>query len=391
VTVGPNGKVQADIEAREIVIDGRVEGNLKASESAHFGASSRVSGSVLTPRIGSMTARDCGARWKRHPRVPRAGLLRPLKGVSLPTSNQYLPAQQKASKANHELVGKTPPACRASGNRRSGCEARSDSVCSSVRQSPHLKWPEGFLWLISDVPHGRVLDLGPVWQSTVSFFVDKGYRVSTEDLLRTWKDFLALRKRAFARRLSAPMRSEFRLPCSPINFSKTHCNIRNVASMECSPGPAGLFRSGGCTSPDGTPVTRASSRWRHAGDVFTVVPQSVFIAIASWTARRWNCWQLRPLRFIPTFFRIEKSSACLANSGLRRLSSAATRSAKAFSSSSHFPRCYPQTRIRSHDNQISVVYICLSGVLGLRGWVGLYAWRSLSLPAVRGENGTFSS
>jgi len=47
-----------------------------------------------------------------------------------------------------------------------------------------------FLWLISDVPRCRVLDLGPVWQSTVSFFVDKGYRVSSEDLLRAWKDFL---------------------------------------------------------------------------------------------------------------------------------------------------------------------------------------------------------
>ncbi len=47
-----------------------------------------------------------------------------------------------------------------------------------------------FLWLVSDVPQGRILDLGPVWQSTVSFFVDKGYRLSTEDLLRTWKDFL---------------------------------------------------------------------------------------------------------------------------------------------------------------------------------------------------------
>jgi cytoskeletal protein CcmA (bactofilin family) len=58
VTVGPNGRVQADIEAREIVIDGNVQGNLKASESAHFGASSRVSGSVLTPRIGI----DDGAR-----------------------------------------------------------------------------------------------------------------------------------------------------------------------------------------------------------------------------------------------------------------------------------------------------------------------------------------
>jgi cytoskeletal protein CcmA (bactofilin family) len=58
VTIGPNGRVQADIEAREIVVDGTVQGNLKAGESAHFGASSRVAGSVLTPRIGI----DDGAR-----------------------------------------------------------------------------------------------------------------------------------------------------------------------------------------------------------------------------------------------------------------------------------------------------------------------------------------
>ena len=58
VTVGPNGRVQADIESREIVVDGTVQGNLKASDSAHFGASSRVTGSVLTPRIGI----DDGAR-----------------------------------------------------------------------------------------------------------------------------------------------------------------------------------------------------------------------------------------------------------------------------------------------------------------------------------------
>src|SRR5208282_3762504 len=58
---------------------------------------------------------------------------------------------------------------------------------ANVRISNGLK---EFLWLLSDTPHGRILDLGPVWQSTVSFFVDKGYRVSTEDLLRTWKDFL---------------------------------------------------------------------------------------------------------------------------------------------------------------------------------------------------------
>jgi hypothetical protein len=61
------------------------------------------------------------------------------------------------------------------------------SVSANTRLSNGLK---EFLWLISDVPRGRILDLGPIWQSTVSFFVEKGYRVSSEDLLRAWKDFL---------------------------------------------------------------------------------------------------------------------------------------------------------------------------------------------------------
>ncbi len=61
------------------------------------------------------------------------------------------------------------------------------SASKNVRQSNGLK---DFLWLLSDVKNGRILDLGPVWQSTVGFFVDRGFRVSTEDLLRSWKDFL---------------------------------------------------------------------------------------------------------------------------------------------------------------------------------------------------------
>src|SRR6202050_5702026 len=80
-----------------------------------------------------------------------------------------------------------------------GPSAAAAATSNNLRISNGLK---EFLWLISDVPHGRVLDLGPVWQSTVSFFVDKGYRVSTEDLLRTWKDFLAAEEEGFR---SAPV------------------------------------------------------------------------------------------------------------------------------------------------------------------------------------------
>lgn len=73
VTVGPNGRVQADIEAREIVVEGKVDGNLKASERAHFGSSSRVNGSVMTPRIGI----DDGARLRGKVETVPAAPVRP--------------------------------------------------------------------------------------------------------------------------------------------------------------------------------------------------------------------------------------------------------------------------------------------------------------------------
>jgi hypothetical protein len=78
----------------------------------------------------------------------------------------------------------------------------------NVRQSHGMK---DFLWLISDAQHGRILDLGPVWQSTVNFFIERGFRVSTEDVLRSWKEFLGEEEQ---RLRSAPVGSEA-APLSP--------------------------------------------------------------------------------------------------------------------------------------------------------------------------------
>jgi cytoskeletal protein CcmA (bactofilin family) len=69
VTIGPNGRVQADIEAREIIIEGSVQGNLKAGERVQLGAQSKVEGSVLTPRI----AIDDGARLRGKVEMVRTG------------------------------------------------------------------------------------------------------------------------------------------------------------------------------------------------------------------------------------------------------------------------------------------------------------------------------
>jgi hypothetical protein len=61
------------------------------------------------------------------------------------------------------------------------------SASHSVRQSNGLK---EFLWLLEDVNDGRLLDLGAASQSTVSFFIQRGFRrVSAEDLLGGWREF----------------------------------------------------------------------------------------------------------------------------------------------------------------------------------------------------------
>lgn len=62
-----------------------------------------------------------------------------------------------------------------------------------------------FLWLIGDSQQGRILDLGPVWQATVTFFIERGFRVSTEDLLRAWKEFLVSEEEDFRK---APVGNE---------------------------------------------------------------------------------------------------------------------------------------------------------------------------------------
>ncbi|MGA7915175.1 MAG: polymer-forming cytoskeletal protein [Candidatus Acidiferrales bacterium] len=70
VTVAATGKVNADIEASEIAVDGQVQGNLKATENVRLGATSHVQGSILTRRI----AIDDGARLRGKVEMIRSGV-----------------------------------------------------------------------------------------------------------------------------------------------------------------------------------------------------------------------------------------------------------------------------------------------------------------------------
>jgi hypothetical protein len=64
---------------------------------------------------------------------------------------------------------------------------RAPEMPESTRVSNGLK---EFLWNLDGLGRGTLLDLGPAWQTTLSFFIERGFRVSSEDFLRGWKAFL---------------------------------------------------------------------------------------------------------------------------------------------------------------------------------------------------------
>jgi hypothetical protein len=56
-----------------------------------------------------------------------------------------------------------------------------------VRQSNGLK---DFLQHLDGIRKGTLLDMGPAWQSTLSFFIERGFKVYSEDVLTAWRDAL---------------------------------------------------------------------------------------------------------------------------------------------------------------------------------------------------------
>ena len=51
LTVGPEGRVRANLQARSIVVQGRVEGDLYGVEHAELKKSATVVGDIYTPRL----------------------------------------------------------------------------------------------------------------------------------------------------------------------------------------------------------------------------------------------------------------------------------------------------------------------------------------------------
>ncbi|MGA2420144.1 MAG: polymer-forming cytoskeletal protein [Candidatus Acidiferrum sp.] len=51
LTIGPNGVVKADVDAREVLVSGRVEGNINGRDKIQLLSTGQVSGEVRTERL----------------------------------------------------------------------------------------------------------------------------------------------------------------------------------------------------------------------------------------------------------------------------------------------------------------------------------------------------
>lgn len=89
VSIGPSGRVTVDVEAREIVVNGQIKGNLHGHERVQFGSMGRVVGEVRAQRVQV----DDGAEIRVNVEVLR--------------EQEQFPMRPSSAKRHHET---TPPA-----------------------------------------------------------------------------------------------------------------------------------------------------------------------------------------------------------------------------------------------------------------------------------------
>jgi cytoskeletal protein CcmA (bactofilin family) len=79
--VGPTGHIEADLEARAIVIEGRVEGDVTATERIELRGSARIHGKVAAPRLamadGCTVDGACATRDPASPSPTQPGVASP--------------------------------------------------------------------------------------------------------------------------------------------------------------------------------------------------------------------------------------------------------------------------------------------------------------------------
>jgi hypothetical protein len=88
---------------------------------------------------------------------------------------------------------------------RNGSSGHPGAVAAGPHREPEMQETtrisnglKELLWNLEGLGRGTLLDLGPAWQTTLSFFIERGFRVTADDVLRSWVEFLAKEARGKA-------------------------------------------------------------------------------------------------------------------------------------------------------------------------------------------------
>ncbi len=99
LTVGPHGRVMADVEAREVVVHGEVTGNIRGQERVRIAATGRAKGEINTRLISI----EEGAEVHVRVNIEREERYRPVSAAGAdtkPESKTQLPATEQASQVH---------------------------------------------------------------------------------------------------------------------------------------------------------------------------------------------------------------------------------------------------------------------------------------------------
>jgi hypothetical protein len=91
------------------------------------------------------------------------------------------PGGSSSSASSKSVSAATPEASAGSSSSSRAPEQAATRVSNGLKE---------FLWNLEGLGRGTLLDLGAAWQTTLNFFIERNFRVSTEDILRGWKNFL---------------------------------------------------------------------------------------------------------------------------------------------------------------------------------------------------------
>src|ERR1700756_3451554 len=101
-------------------------------------------------------------------------------GASRNVSRQTSPANASGHSGATQRGAGTPPAA-VGPSRAPPAAPETNRVSNGLKE---------FLWNLDGLGRGTLLDLGPAWQTTLNFFIERGFRVTSDDLLHSWKDFM---------------------------------------------------------------------------------------------------------------------------------------------------------------------------------------------------------